>query len=67
MKIKFIRFSIILFLTFGFTNIPAQDAQNYSSETEKVVKVAVRAFSGVDKATNRWSATIDYLSSPISS
>ncbi len=58
-------FLILLLSTFVGTNIIPRDQQNGSSKTGRVVKVAVRAHSGVEAAVKKWSATIDYLSNTI--
>ena len=55
----------VLLSTFICTYSIGQEAPFSSINTEKVVKVAVRAHSGVEAAINKWSASADYLSNAV--
>ena len=52
---------LVIFFIFNRTNVFALAEQNRIPGTIKVVKIAIRAHSGVEEAIKKWSATIDYL------
>lgn len=56
---------LVLLSVFIYTASSAQEKQAISTDTTKVVKIAVRAHSGLEAARNKWTATADYLSNSI--
>lgn len=54
-----------IFLIFSVFFLPGQELQNNSEDSNKIVKVAVQAFSRNEPVRTKWSATIDYLSHSI--